>query len=106
VLIDAEADPDFEFRALGADSQSAARLWCRDSFLDENAREGRVRPKTSALFTSARATAGAGSGTPTRARAALSAEAIRREYSHAHAALAHGDVPRRSLGRIVYVKAR
>ena len=39
------------------------------------------------------------------ARAALSAESDRREYSHAHAALARVTYRDGSVGRIVYVKA-
>jgi hypothetical protein len=107
VLIDAEADPDFEFPGL-SELIRKARLdfGAEISFLDEEtlAKEGYAKQFPPVFTTLERLRRGKWNSDK-QARAALSAEADRREYSHAHAALATVTYRDGSLGRIVYVKA-
>ncbi len=107
VLIDAEADPDFEFPGL-SELIRKARLdfGAEITFLDEEtlAKEGFAKESPPVFTTLERLRRGKWNS-DAKARAALSAESDRREYSHAHAALASVKYRDGSLGRIVYVKA-
>ncbi len=107
VLIDAEADPDFEFPGL-SELIRKARLdfGAEISFLDEEALAQAGFAKDSPpVFTTLERLRRGKWNSDKDARAALSAEADRREYSHAHAALASVTYRDGSVGRIVYVKA-
>jgi hypothetical protein len=106
VLIDAEADPDFEFPGL-SELIRKARLdfGAEISFLDEETltREGYAKEFPRVFTTLERLRRGPWNSEG--GRAALSAESDRREYSQAHAALATVTYRDHSVGRIVYVKA-
>jgi hypothetical protein len=106
VLIDAEADPDFEFPGL-SELIRKARLdfGAEIHFLDEAELEDLELDADPPVFTTLeRLRRGKWNSDP-KERAALAAEADRREYSHAHAALASVTYRDGSVGRIVYVKA-
>jgi hypothetical protein len=103
VLIDAEADPDFEFAGL-SELIRKARLdfGAEIRFLDET--ETMERSKLD-VFTSLERLRRGEWNTKSDERAALSAPADRRQYSRAHAALATVTYRDGSEGLIVYVKA-
>ncbi|MEO8467737.1 MAG: hypothetical protein ABI640_20625 [Gammaproteobacteria bacterium] len=119
VLIDAEADPDFEFPGL-SELIRKARLdfGAEIHFLDEDELRA-LKPRREEgfklgpisldeeppVFTTLERLRRGKWNSDKDARAALSAEADRREYSHAHAALATVTYRDGTVGRIVYVKA-
>jgi hypothetical protein len=115
VLIDAEADPDFEFPGL-SELMRKARLdfGAEISFLDEaGLKELRKRKNEfgheyyeddDGTFTTLERLR-RGKWTENRGYASLAGEADRREYSRAHAAIATVTYRDGSAGRIVYVKA-
>jgi hypothetical protein len=106
VLVDAEADPDFEFPGL-SELIRKARLdfGAEISFLGEDELAELESDEDPPVFTTLERLRRGKWNSEKGARAALSAEADRREYSHAHAALASVTYRDGSPGRIVYVKA-
>jgi hypothetical protein len=109
VLIDAEADPDFEFPGLSElirkarlDFGAEIHFFDEDELAALDADDDGVDPP---VFTTLERLRRGKWSSEKGARAALSAEGDRREYSHAHAALASVTYRDGSVGRIVYVKA-
>jgi len=105
VLIDAEADPDFEFPGL-SELMRKARLdfGAEIHFLDEQELKEETVVTNPPVFTSLERLR-RGKWNEDGSYAALSAEGDRRDYSRAHAALATVTYRDGSVGRIVYVKA-
>jgi hypothetical protein len=106
VLIDAEADPDFEFPGL-AELIRKARLdfGAEIHFLDAAELAALKLDAEPPVFTTLERLRRGKWNEEKGEGAKLSAEADRREYSHAHAALASVTYRDGSTGRVVYVKA-